>query len=175
MTEEFELTFLIKEIPKNFSLEETPSKEILDIYLPTVSNHAILRIRKQGEIFEITKKTPVSGTDSSHQNENTIPLSKEEFEELSTLQGKRVRKIRYYYTENDIVYEIDVFQDSLQGLILVDIEFLSNIEKENFVAPNWTLVDITQEKFIAGGVLAGKSYKDIEPSLTQYSYKKFLF
>lgn len=175
MTEEFELTFLIKELPENFSLEETPFKEILDIYLPTVSDHAILRIRKQGEVFEITKKTPVSGTDSSHQNENTIPLSKEEFEELSALPGKRVRKIRYYYTENDTTYEIDIFQDSLQGLILVDVEFTSHVEKENFVAPNWTLADITQEKFIAGGVLAGKSYEDIKTSLAQYSYEKLLF
>ena len=92
-----------------------------------------------------------------------------------SLPGKRVRKIRYYYTENDTAYEIDIFQDSLQGLILVDVEFTSHVEKENFVAPNWALADITQEKFTAGGVLAGKSYKDIETSLAQYSYEKLLF
>lgn len=173
MQEEFELTYLIKNLPINFSLE-VDSKEILDIYLPASSDHATLRVRKMGDEYEITKKEPVSGTDSSHQNENTIPLTKDEFGDLATLEGKRVRKIRYYYKEDAVTYEIDIFQDALKGLILVDIEFSSNADKSKFIPPNWVLADVTQEKFVAGGVLCGKSYTDIESNLALYNYKQVL-
>lgn len=169
MTEEFELTYLAKRLPANFSVSGS-SKEIVDIYLPASSDHATLRIRKCGDVYEITKKEPVSGTDSSHQTENTIPLTKEEFADLSTLQGKRVRKIRYYYEENAVTYEIDIFQDTLKGLVLVDVEFTSNEEKAAFVPPEWVLAEVTQEKFVAGGVLCGKSYGDIERELVRYGY-----
>ncbi len=170
MTEEFERTYLAKRLPPDFS-SNTESKEVLDTYLPASSDHAILRIRKLGDRYEITKKEPVSGTDSSHQTENTIPLTKEEFADLATLAGKRVIKIRYYHTEHSITYEIDIFQDALKGLVLVDVEFSSNEEKEKFVPPEWLLAEVTQEKFVAGGVLCGKSYAEIENQLARYGYR----
>jgi CYTH domain-containing protein len=170
MQDEFELTYLIKDVPAG--LKDCPSKEILDIYLPAASDHAQLRVRMRGDKYEITKKQPAHGTDSSHQIENTIPLTKEEFDELAQLAGKRVHKIRYYYPEAGIDYEIDVFQDGLLGLILVDVEFTSNEAKAAFVSPTWVLADVTQEKFIAGGVLCGKSIADITTKLAQYAYKQ---
>ncbi len=170
MQEEFELTYLAKDLP--VGLLDSPVKEILDIYIPANADHAILRIRKSGDKYEITKKVPAVGTDSSHQIENTIPLTLEEFADLSTLPGKRVRKLRYYYREDETEYEIDVFQDGLSGLVVVDVEFSSNEEKAKFVPPIWVLADVTQEKFIAGGVLCGKSYINIEEQLLKYNYKK---
>jgi len=168
MQEEFELTYLMREMPKG--VLESEFKEILDIYLPASSDHAHLRVRKSGEKYEITKKHPVHGTDSSHQIENTIPLTEEEFNELAQLPGKRVRKIRYYYNERGVDYEIDVLQDGLKGLVLVDVEFSSNEQKTKFTPPAWILVDVTQEKFIAGGMLCGKVYSDIESELNRYNY-----
>ncbi len=169
MQDEFELTYLVKELP--IGVLSSTAKEILDIYLPANADHAILRIRKSGDKYEITKKVPAHGTDSSHQIENTIPLTPEEFADLSTLPGKRVRKLRYYYHEAGTDYEVDVFQDALQGLVVADVEFDSNEAKAAFVPPVWALADVTQEKFIAGGVLCGKSYSDIAASLEQYNYQ----
>ncbi len=168
MQDEFELTYLIKDIPHG--LLECPSKEILDIYLPAASQHAQLRVRMRGDKYEITKKQPAHGSDASHQIENTIPLTAEEFAELTILPGKRVRKIRYYYTEESVDYEIDVFQDDLAGLILVDVEFSSAEEKAKFIPPTWVLADVTQEKFIAGGMLCGKTYEAIKNNLDKYAY-----
>jgi len=102
--------------------------------------------------------------------ENTIPLTKEEFEDFQTLVGKRVRKIRFYYNEDGIDYEIDVFQDGLYGLVMVDVEFKSNEEKAMFIAPNWVGADVTQEKFAAGGMLCGKNYGDIKEDLVGFNY-----
>lgn len=169
MQEEFELTYLIKRLPDNFPAK-AKSKEILDIYLPSTSEHAILRVRKLGDEYEITKKEPVSGTDSSHQNENTIPLTKEEFDELSMIQGKRIRKVRYYYESLGTIFEIDIFQDTLKGLVLVDVEFHSDEEKAKFTPPEWLGADVTQEKFVAGGVLCGKNYEDIKNYLDKFQY-----
>ena len=38
--------------------------------------------------------------------------------------------------------------------------------------PDFCLADVTQEVFIAGGMLCGKCYKDIEDDLARIGYKK---
>jgi len=169
---ELEKTFLLKYIPEK--LKNCKSVEILDIYIPKVVEHPILRIRKKGNIFEMTKKAPVKD-DSSEQGEQTIPLSKEEFSELSKLEGKRLRKIRYYYPVDDKTAEIDFYLDDLEGLVLVDFEFNSIENKAKFIMPDFCLADITHEKGTAGGILAGKKYSDVQPTLDKYNYKKLDF
>lgn len=168
--EEFELTYLARELPKGLSA--SPRKEMLDIYIPSTAKHPTLRVRKQGERLEITKKEPVKGNDSSHMLETTIPLRPDEFEELASIKGKRVEKTRFYYSENGIGYEIDVFRSGLSGLVVVDVEFKSNEEKSRFKMPSWCLAEVTQEKFIAGGMLCGKTYEDITADLARYGYRK---
>lgn len=168
---ELERTFLLKKYPAD--MKTLRSTEVFDIYFPQAALHPNLRVRKKGEKFEITKKHPVEGTDSSRQSEETIPLTKEEFLEFAVLQGKRVRKIRYYYQAGVDMAEIDVFQDDLEGLVLIDFEFKTIEEKNNFVMPDFCLAEVTQEKFTAGGILAGKKYSDLETDLKKYNYKKF--
>ncbi len=168
--EEIELTFLVKTLPLGF--ENSLQKEMLDIYIPASSEHPVLRVRKSGDVYEITKKEPISGNDSSYQLETTIPLNVEEFEYVQLLPGKRVEKTRYFYEEFGTQYEIDVFGGSLKGLVLADVEFGSLKARDAFSMPDWCLADVTQEKYIAGGVLAGKHYSDIEEKLKSFGYKK---
>ncbi|HEY4524078.1 MAG TPA: CYTH domain-containing protein [Candidatus Paceibacterota bacterium] len=168
--EELELTYLAKELPKNLS--SSPSKEMLDIYVPSTSTHPGLRIRRRGDVFEITKKRPVSDGDASRQFEETIVLTKEEYDELSFVKGKRIAKTRYYYKEGDTDFEVDVFGGGLTGLVLVDVEFSSIKKKNVFSIPSFCLADVTQEHFVAGGMLCGKTYKDIQNDLNRFGYKK---
>jgi len=167
---ELEKTFLLKYMPEE--AKNCKAVEIIDIYIPANIEHPILRIRKSGDKYEITKKEPVTGTDSSEQSEITIPLSKEEFEVLSLIEGKRFRKIRYYYPFGKLTAEIDVYKDDLEGLVIVDFEFEKVKEKNAFKMPEFCLADITQEKFCAGGILAGKRYGDVERFLKPYGYKR---
>ena len=167
---ELEKTYLVKEIPVGVSKCEF--KEILDIYIPESYPHPVLRIRKKGDKFEITKKTPVNDKDSSEQHEHTIPLTREEFEVLEKSPGKRLRKYRYYYKYDGLVSEVDVFKDELEGLVLVDFEFKSVKDKDTFKIPDFCLAEVTQDATIAGGILAGKKYSDIETVLKKYGYKK---
>ena len=168
---ELEKTYLAKKLPED--LKSCKSKEIIDVYIPKSSDHPNLRLRKNGDKFEITKKDPVNDRDASHQKEQTIILTESEFNALNKLEGKRVCKIRYHYDYNSRTAEFDVFQDSLKGLVVVDFEFATIEKKENFKMPDFCLVDVTQEVFIAGGMICGKSYEDIEDELKRFNYKKF--
>ena len=68
--------------------------------------------------------------------------------------------------------EVDVFTEDLAGLVLIDFEFSTEAEKDDFTPPSIALADVTQEDFIAGGLLAGKTYDTITPELARFCYKK---
>jgi CYTH domain-containing protein len=170
---EREKTFLLKYFPEN--LFSAPKKEIIDVYLPKTADHPVLRLRKNGESYEITKKQPIVKGDSSCQKEQTIVLTEEEFSDLfSQLDGKKLHKMRYYYEYLGRKAEIDVFLGDLQGLVLVDFEFETDEEKEAFCIPDFCLVEVTQEKDIAGGMLCAKKYADIEEFLNRFLYQPLL-
>jgi adenylate cyclase len=165
---ELEKTYLVKLLPEG--IKNCDSKEIIDVYIPASSEHPTLRIRKNGDKYEMTKKEPILGNDASEQEEQTIILTENEFNGLKDINGKIVRKIRYFYKHNNKIAEIDVFQDRLKGLVLVDFEFNTKEEKDSFEIPDFCLTDVTQEKFIAGGMLCGKSFEDIKEDLTKLNY-----
>jgi CYTH domain-containing protein len=167
---ELELTYLAKHLPEGLAGSE--SKEVQDIYIPKSAHHPKLRIRKSGEKLMITKKEPTDSGDYSVQVEHTIPLTREEFGEMSKLEGKRIRKTRYLYKYKGRIAEVDVFKDGLEGLVVVDFEFSTAKEKDSFVQPEFCLAEVTQEEFIAGGTLCGKTYSDIEKELDRFGYKK---
>lgn len=167
---ERELTFLIKEIPAG--LADCVSKEMVDLYIPASSNHPHTRIRKNGEAYEFTNKKPIHDGDASQQLERTVILDQDEFQALQSADGKKIEKTRYYYAENGYQYEIDVFGGDLTGLVLVDVEFDDDESQQQFVMPDWCLGDVTQETFVAGGMLAGKLYADIETELGRFNYQR---
>ncbi|MCD6522613.1 MAG: hypothetical protein J7K68_02605 [Candidatus Diapherotrites archaeon] len=167
---ELERTFLAKYLPED--LEKHERIEIEDIYIPRDVEHPILRIRRIGDKFEITKKSLTEENDPSKQEEQTIVLSYNEYLALSKLDGKTSHKIRYFYPYNGYVLHIDVYQGCLKGLVVIDVEFENEKEKAAFEMPEFCLADVTNEKFMAGGMLCGKCYEDIEPMLKRFGYKR---
>ena len=167
---ERERTFLAKELPQE--IKTTEPTRIVDIYIPDTPAHSHRRLRQNGKTYEITKKTSVAAGDASEHIEQTIPLTEEEFAALSHCSAKRVAKDRYRVVINGTLAEIDIFIEDLAGLVLIDFEFSTEAEKDDFTPPDITLADITQEDFIAGGLLAGKTYDTIAPELARFCYKK---
>ena len=167
---ELEKTYLAKRLPTG--LENFPHKEILDIYFPVSAAHPVLRLRKKGNSFEMTKKEPVKDGDASEQTEHTIKLTEDEFKTLSAIEGKRSRKIRYEYPCQGRTTEVTVFKDELEGLVLVDVEFDDAKSKNAFVMPDFCLADVTQEQAFAGGMLCGKKYSDISDKLKGFGYER---
>lgn len=167
---ELEKTYLPKYLPDN--LGECKSKKIIDRYFPAEAEHPTLRLRMDGEKFTLTKKYPVKDGDASVQIEEIIALNKKEAEIFENIEAKTLAKTRYYYPYNELSLEIDVFHEDLSGLILVDVEFKTEDDKERFSMPEFCLADVTQETVIAGGMLCGKKYNDIEAILDKHGYKK---
>ena len=166
---ELELTYLAKGLP--VELTGTTPVRLVDVYIPKDPTvHSRLRLRQKGDRYEATKKVPVNSDDASAQVEHTIPLEKLEFDALAPVSDKRIEKDRYNVSLNGFPAEVDVFQGLLKGLVLIDFEFSTEEEKDSFVAPEQCLADVTQEDFIAGGQLAGRSYEDIRPDLDRFNY-----
>lgn len=99
-------------------------------------------------------------------------MNKYEFEALSFSSKKKIHKLRYSFKSKEGKVDIDLFLDDLFGLGIADFEFESKVEKDRFIEPDFVLADVTQEKFIAGGLLAGKTYEDIMPFLEKFNFKK---
>ena len=165
---ELERTFLVKDLPKE--IEGADFVEIVDTYIPDGPEHSHLRLRKKGNKCSITKKMPMAD-DASEMMEHTIELDDAEYEALASCSKKRVVKKRYFAKIDGFDAEVDVFEEGLQGLVLVDFEFSDVNEKNKFVMPESLLADVTPEEFIAGGMLAGKNYEDIAGDLDRYGYK----
>lgn len=170
---ELERTFLAKCIPRN--IYGCPFIVIEDKYIPAKEKHPILRIRRKGNKFVITKKYRKVPEDPSTMVEETIILNEREYKALSQLENKGFAKQRFMYTyKPDHMCEFDIYQDALKGLVVIDFEFQTQEEKESFAPPDFCLVEITAQEFLAGGMLCGKKYEDLEPELIKLEYKKLI-
>ena len=80
-------------------------------------------------------------------------------------------KDRYNVVIEGFPAEVDVFQEELEGLVLIDFEFDTVEDQKKFVVPAICLADVTQEEFLAGGILSGKKYADIAQQLERLHYR----
>lgn len=168
--QENELTYLAAAIPE---LAKCERHHLCDVYFPSSVEHPTLRIRDKDGEHMITKKVLVDPNDASIQREQNIPLNVNEFKALACGDGRELEKTRYLYPYKGRIAEVDIFGGSLTGLVLVEFEFETPEEKEKFAQtmPPFCLADVTQEDFIAGGMLAGKSYTDLTDKLEQFGYQ----
>jgi adenylate cyclase len=121
--------------------------------------------------YELTKKTQADPNDAGAQHEENVELTADEFAALAKGDGRNLTKTRYNLPYEGRIAEVDVFSGPLKGLVIVEFEFDTPEEKDAFVKPDFCLADVTQEDFIAGGVLAGKAYDDLAPELARFGYK----
>ncbi|HCY20452.1 TPA: hypothetical protein DIC40_01020 [Patescibacteria group bacterium] len=68
---------------------------------------------------------------------------------MAELPNKLIHKIRYYVPYEEFILEIDLFQENLDGLILMDVEFPDRQTMECFTMPDFCLADITQNELFA--------------------------
>lgn len=171
---EMELAFLPIGLPKE--IESTSPQRVTDIYLSDDKDLLTkLRLRQKGSKFELTKKVVVNPADLSVQQEYNIPLTQDEFEKFSKIEGREVIKDRYVMDIAGRQAEIDIFRGHLAGFGIVEFEFSSVEDKAAFVAPDFCGAEVTQEDFIAGAYLAGKSYEDIAPELERFGYEPIFY
>jgi len=169
---ELELTYLANCIPAE--VQGVTPDHLLDVYIPENPDmHSHLRLRQRGDKYEITKKVLIKEGDTSAQIEYNTPLDATEFASLSPVSNKRIEKNRYSVNIEGNSADVDIFMGALKGLVLIDFEFSSEVDKQTFTPPSCCLIEVTQEDFIAGGNLAGKSYDEIASDLARFKYKPF--
>lgn len=155
---EIEKTYLCPRLPTEYTVGEP--MRMIDVYIPAMSPHPALRLRQKGDSYEITKKTPING-DPSRQLEETIHITKEEFDALLATSTRRIEKLRVPLRYEGFDGELDVFDGEHRGLVLVDFEFVSTADQKRFVQPDFCSADVTLEDAIAGGILSGLSHEEL--------------
>lgn len=116
------------------------------------SPEVTVRVRIKGEKAFITIKGKSVGLERS-EFEYEIPLLDAEGI-MNEFTHKQIRKKRYEIPIGEHIWEVDVFEGPLEGLILAEIEVQS--EEEKFDLPHWVSEDVSENPDYYNAVLIDK-------------------
>lgn len=135
---EIERKYLVKSLP---NIEDTLNSDILQGY---ISLDPEIRIRKDKDKYYLTKKS----NDLLVREEIEEEITKNIFDILRfAVSGNLIRKRRYRIPlEQNLVAELDIYHDNLEGLLTVEVEFSSSEEALEFIKPEWFGEEITFDK-----------------------------
>jgi adenylate cyclase len=150
MAKEIERKFLI-DIEK-WGMQGSPI-EMVQAYLVILPDK-IIRIRKTEEKAFLTIKGNTQGI-TRDEFEYSIPVD-DAIELLKMCGDYRVEKTRYIHELNGKKWEIDVFHGKNEGLIVAEIELLS--EEETIELPEWIIREVSMEEKYYNFNLATKPY-----------------
>ena len=133
---EIERKYLVRKLPEN--LEQYNKKEIAQGYLCT---EPVVRIRRSNDDYYMTYK----GDGLMVREEYNLPLTKEAYDHLRPkIDGLLIAKTRYLIPlDGKLTAELDVFEEDLNGLVIVEVEFNTVEEANAFHAPDWFGEDVT--------------------------------
>jgi CYTH domain-containing protein len=150
MGREIERKLLVEELPGD--LDAWSAQRLEQGYL-AVTDEAEVRIRRADgrEAWLTVKSAP-----GLSRVEEELPLEAGAFVRLWPLtEGRRVVKVRH--TREDapgVVFELDVYEGALAGLVTLEVEFTSEDEARAWTPPPWTDRDVTGDKAYANQTLA---------------------
>lgn len=135
---EIERKFLVKKIPDNLDTYER-----IDMIQGYLNTAPVVRVRKENDDYVLTYK----GSGLLSHSEYNLPLNKEAFDHLlKKCDGIIISKSRYKIPiENNLTAELDIFKGDLDSLKLVEVEFDSVEEADNFTPPEWFGEDVTTD------------------------------
>jgi CYTH domain-containing protein len=133
---EVERKFLVSELP---DLGGMDPDEIEQGYL-AIGSEGEVRVRRKGDRLLLTAKR---GSGLSRQ-EAEVEIDRERFDELWSLtDGRRLTKRRHVVPYGAHRIELDVYGGELEGLIVAEIEFVSEEEAKAFDPPSWLGEEVT--------------------------------
>jgi len=144
---EIERKFLVASLPEN--LEKYPNKEITQGYLAITPDGTEVRLRKKGSKYFQTVKTGGGKVRGEFETE----ITEDQFNVFwQATEGKRVEKTRYEIVHEESLIELDVYRNNLENLLSAEVEFKTEKESDQFVAPelfgNFGVVD--ESNFFGG-------------------------
>jgi adenylate cyclase len=136
---EIERKYLVKQGIHNVIAKIRPH-QITQAYLVNEKSKSV-RIRIMDEVAYLTIKSDMIGI-TRKEYEYEIPVN----EALSLIESfdlKMLKKKRYKVDFNSKTWEIDVFDENLNGLVLAEIELQR--EDEKFEIPEWVGLEVTSD------------------------------
>jgi len=128
-------------------------------YIAQTEEKTVVRVRLADKKGFLTIKGANIGC-SRAEFEYEIPYE-DAYKMLNTLCSKRIQKTRYLLPISNHTWEIDVFDNNNEGLIVAEIELDS--ENEIFDIPNWVTKDITNDKrYYNSNLLEGFNFNEKE-------------
>ena len=133
------------EIEKKYLLKNLPdfaACQFHKIEQPYLCTDPVVRVRREDETYYMTYK----GRGMLVREEYNLPLNKEAYEHLKEkADGNVIGKTRYLVPldENGLIAEVDVFDAPFAPLIMAEVEFESEEQANEFVAPEWFGEDVT--------------------------------
>lgn len=125
-------------------------------YVPTSTKTAV-RIRiKQEQAFLTLKGANKGATRSEFEYE--IPMVDAEAMLAELCEGPIIDKTRYVIRHEDHDWEVDVFYGDNQGLVVAEVEMMS--EGERVALPDWVTHEVTGEVKYYNSSLLANPYKD---------------
>lgn len=134
---EIERKYFIDCPPDNYTAY--PYHQIEQGYL---SVSPVVRVRREDESYYLTYKSK----GLMMREEYNLPLTKESYEHLLKKSDGRIltkRRFLIPIENTGLTIELDVFEGFYSGLILAEVEFLTEDEANAFVPPQWFTRDVT--------------------------------
>ncbi|WP_421944931.1 CYTH domain-containing protein [Pedobacter sp.] len=156
MGQEIERKFLIK-VAEWEGLDKPSGKQLRQGYILTDPNKTI-RVRIADKTAWLTIKGISVGA-SRLEFEYEIPLQ-EGNELLDNFSEAELEKVRYEIAHKGKLWEVDVFAGDNKGLIVAEIELLS--EDEQFELPDWVAEEVTHDKKYYNSNLTKHPFKNWE-------------
>jgi adenylate cyclase len=138
---EIERSFLVDRDPP----QAPPETEHIDQgYIAIDPDGNEVRVRRRGAQLTLTVK---SGGAGRTRVEEEVTIDRQRFERLWPLTaGRRLEKDRQRIAlEAGLTAELDVYGGALHGLRVVEVEFDSEAQAEEFAAPSWFGREITDD------------------------------
>jgi adenylate cyclase len=136
---EIERKYLVDKKDLSF-LQSADGKQIKQAYIQN-ENSRTVRVRTKGEKAFLTVKI---GNDllSRDEFEYQIPVQ-DALSMMEILQLKVLSKTRFEINFENHLWEVDIFEGKLDGLIIAEIELKA--EDESFITPPWVGLEVTND------------------------------
>jgi CYTH domain-containing protein len=126
--------------PPNLPVHQ--GKAVMQGYIALAEDGTEVRLRQIGERFFQTVKS----TGGLIRDEIEVELTKPQFEALwPATAERRLAKTRYRLPWAGKSVEIDVYDGSLAGLVVAEVEFPSAAESAEFTPPPWFSTEVTED------------------------------
>ena len=153
MAIEIERKFLVKNIPRH---EIQYSHKIRQGYIAK-NKDRVIRIRQKENDYFITIKGIKIGI-SRFEFEYPIPRNDGEILLENFCQEEVIEKTRHYVENKGFTWELDVFHGNNEGLIVAEIELMS--EDQAFHIPSWIGREVTDKEKYYNMNLLEKPFKE---------------